>query len=194
MGGHMRFVHTVEVDNDENRRLSYEGALSQLNELLNSGMQDGTFLEQDVPEEERIITGMTFIPEGTDNSESWGTAGTAPVNPGQGIENTPPVDVVPIGPFPDSSTKGRSASVSYGLYGLYGLFFLVAIALVVGIGVIMRRRQNKDDDDEDEDAGIGSVSSSSSVDEGEEGGDSLAFDLEEVRNLDSEEIAASPRE
>ena len=191
MFGHMRFVHTVEVDNDENRRLSYEGALSQLNELLNSGMQDGTFLEQDVPEEERIITGMTFIPEGTDNSESWGTAGTAPVNPGQGIENTPPVDVVPIGPFPDSSTKGRSASVSYGLYGL---FFLVAIALVVGIGVIMRRRQNKDDDDEDEDAGIGSVSSSSSVDEGEEGGDSLAFDLEEVRNLDSEEIAASPRE
>ena len=146
MFGHMRFVHTVEVDNDENRRLSYEGALSQLNELLNNGMQDGTFLELDVPEEERIITGMTFIPEGTDNSESWGTAGTAPVNPGQGIENTPPVDVVPIGPFPDSSTKGRNASVSYGLYGL---FFLVAIALVVGIGVIMRRRQNKDGDDED---------------------------------------------
>ena len=191
MFGHMRFVHTVEVDNDENRRLSYEGALSQLNELLNSGMQDGTFLELDVPEEERIITGMTFIPDGTDNSESWGTAGTAPVNPGQGIENTPPVDVVPIGPSPDSSTKGRNASVSYGLYGL---FFLVAIALVVGIGVIMRRRQNKDGDDEDEEADIGSVSSPSSVDEGEEGGDSPAYDLEEVSNLDSEEIAASPRE
>ena len=190
MFGHMHFVHTVEVDNDENRRLSYEGALSQLNELLYDGMQDGTFLEQDVPEEERIITGMTFIPEGTDNSESWGTAGTAPVNPGQGIENTPPVDVVLIGRSPDSGTKGRNASVSYGLYGL---FFLVAIALVVGIGIIMRRRQNQSDDNEDEEEGIGSVSSSSSVDGGEEGGDSPVYDLAEVKNPDSEEIAASPR-
>ena len=57
----------------------------------------------------------------------------------------------------------------------------------------MRRRQNKDDDNEDEEEGIGSVSSSSSVDRGEEGGDSPVYDLAEVKNPDSEEIAASPR-
>ena len=214
MAGHMRFVHTVEVDNDENRRLSYEGALSQLNELLYDGMQDGTFLEQDVPEEEQIITGMTFIPENDDDlngedaeggegdSDSWGTAGTAPINPGQGLENipesedTPPVDTIPIGPSPDqpiSSTKGRSSSVSYGFYGL----FAIVIAVLVVVGIVVRRRRNKDEDesdDEEEEAGIGSVSSSSSTDEGVEVRDVPAYDLTEVKEVASDEIGASASE
>ena len=211
MAGHMRFVHTVEVDNDENRRLSYEGALSQLNELLYNGMQDGTFLEQDIPDEEQIITGMTFNPknnEGEDaeggdgDSDSFGTAGTAPINPGQGLENvpesedTPPVDVIPIGSSPNrpiSGTKGRSSSVSYGFYGL----FAIIIAVLVIVGVVVRRRRNKDEDENEEDeeeAGIESVSSSYSADEGMEGGDSPAYDLTEVKEVDSDEIGASASE
>jgi len=204
MAGHMRFVHTVEVDNDENRRLSYEGALSQLNELLYNGMQDGTFLEQDVPEEEQIITGMTFIPENSDveggdgDSGSFGTAGTAPINPGQGLENVPesPLDVIPIGASPNrpiSGTKGRSSSVSYGFYGL----FAIVIAVLVIVGVVVRSRRNKDEDENEEDeeeAGIGSVSSSSSADEGVEGGDSPAYDLTEVKEVDIDEIGASASE
>ena len=214
MAGHMRFVHTVEVDNDENRRLSYEGALSQLNELLYNGMQEGTFLEQDVPEEEQIITGMTFIPETSDDfkdddaegegdSGSFGTAGTAPINPGQGLENipesedTPPVDVIPIGSSPNqpiSSTKGRSSSVSYGFYGL----FAIVIAVLVIVGIVVRRRRNKDEDenenDDEEEAGIGSISSSSSADEEMRDGDSPAYDLTEVKEVDSDEIGASASE
>jgi len=197
MEGNMHFVYTVEVDNDQNRRLSYQGALSQLNQLLDSGMEDGTFLDQDVPVEDRIITGMTFIPENSGGKgDSWGTAGTAPIKPGQGLENipetesTPPDEVIPIGPSPDqpiSSTKGRAGSVSYGFYGL---FAIIAIVVVI-VGIIVRRRRNDEEEDEAEEGGVGSVSSSSSIDEGKAEGDSPAYDLSEVKEVGSDEIDAS---
>mmetsp|Transcript_10643 Transcript_10643/g.23052 ORF Transcript_10643/g.23052 Transcript_10643/m.23052 type:complete len:423 (+) Transcript_10643:189-1457(+) len=207
--GHMRFVHTVDVDNEETRRLSYEGALSQLNELLFTGMQDGSFLNQDIPEEERIITGMTFIPEvvdgeegdlaegGEGDSDSWGTAGTAPINPGEGLETVsedePPEDTIPIGPpsAPTSSTTERGSSVSYGLYGL---FALLAIVIVAAVGLFLRRRQKKDDDESDEegeDISSGGSSAGPVKEDGSFPKQVSAYDLTEVVEVETEEIGAS---
>ena len=198
----MRFVHTVDVDDEETRRLSYEGALTQLNELLFSGMQEGSFLDQDVPEEERIITGMTFIPEVIDaeegDSDSWGTAGTAPIKPGEGLETVsedqPPEETIPIGAPgtpTSSSTAGRSTSVSYGLYGL---FVLLAIVIVAAIGLFMRRRRNKDEDEGDEeveDISSGGSSGDAAKEDGSFPKQVAAYDLTEVAEVETEEIGAS---
>ena len=60
IAGHMDFVHTIE--DEATRRLSYEGAMHKLHTILAEGMITGEYINQDVPEEERIILGTTFVP------------------------------------------------------------------------------------------------------------------------------------
>ena len=131
----MDFVHTIE--DEATRRLSYEGAMHELHTILAEGMITGEYINQDVPEEERIILGTTFVPSASYGPE-WGDA-EAWKMPGTVGPNSEITLVAPGGVSGVTGPDGRPKGINYSFVGIF-----VAIALltlfIVGIVAVRRRR------------------------------------------------------
>ena len=117
----MDFVHTIE--DEATRRLSYEGAMHELHTILAEGMITGEYINQDVPEEERIILGTTFVPSASYGPE-WGDA-EAWKMPGTVGPNSEITLVAPGGVSGVTGPDGRPKGINYSFVGIF-----VAIALL----------------------------------------------------------------
>ena len=144
IAGHMDFVHTIE--DEATRRLSYEGAMHELHTILAEGMITGEYINQDVPEEERIILGTTFVPSASYGPE-WGDA-EAWKMPGTVGPNSEITLVAPGGVSGVTGPDGRPKGINYSFVGIF-----VAIALltlfIVGIVAVRRRRAGAETERED---------------------------------------------